>query len=194
MIDEERAKNLRTIYEQYWLHARHVENERLWFTNIYAVVWAGSLAFMYEFGIQIQLIVFLFTLSLLGLLMCHALRVPFIQHSRLTEIILREEWKLEKYSTFYARETTQDDETHESGEAKNKLLGLSTIFYLIYSVGMIASSAILLYEVNWYIWIKIVVGIFVIAILISVNCWFKKIENKLHRELGQMTSSGSKTT
>ena len=35
---------VKTIYEQHWLHARHVENERLWLTNIFAILFAGSLA------------------------------------------------------------------------------------------------------------------------------------------------------
>ena len=34
------------IYEQHWVHARHVENERLWFTNIFVVIMGALLAIL----------------------------------------------------------------------------------------------------------------------------------------------------
>ncbi len=46
MSPEKNDKNLKTIYEQYWLHARHVADERLWFTNIYILVVVGILIFL----------------------------------------------------------------------------------------------------------------------------------------------------
>lgn len=35
-----------SILEQNWLHLRHVENQRMWFTNIYVIIVAGSLTFI----------------------------------------------------------------------------------------------------------------------------------------------------
>jgi hypothetical protein len=63
-------ENLLEAIRQNWLHARHLETERLWFTNIYAIVVAGSLAFLGQFDIgkYPYLIMFLFIFSLLGLL------------------------------------------------------------------------------------------------------------------------------
>ena len=46
MLPEKNDKNLKTIYEQYWLHARHVADERLWFTNIYILVVVRILIFL----------------------------------------------------------------------------------------------------------------------------------------------------
>jgi hypothetical protein len=37
---------LKCIFEQNWLHAKHVENERLWFTNLYVAIAVGVLAFL----------------------------------------------------------------------------------------------------------------------------------------------------
>lgn len=34
------------MFKEYWEQARHCENERLWFTNIYAAVVAAILVFM----------------------------------------------------------------------------------------------------------------------------------------------------
>lgn len=35
---------LKSVYEQHWLHARHVENERLLVVNVYALLFAGMIA------------------------------------------------------------------------------------------------------------------------------------------------------
>jgi hypothetical protein len=35
-----------TILEQNWLHLRHIEDQRMWFTNVYGVIVAGTLAFV----------------------------------------------------------------------------------------------------------------------------------------------------
>ena len=35
---------VKSMYEQHWLHARHVENERLLVVNVYAILFAGSVA------------------------------------------------------------------------------------------------------------------------------------------------------
>lgn len=45
MPPKENDENLRKIYEQYWLHARHIADERLWLTNIYILVVVGILVF-----------------------------------------------------------------------------------------------------------------------------------------------------
>jgi len=37
---------VKMIYEQNWLHARHVVTERHWFSNIYVIVVGGILAFL----------------------------------------------------------------------------------------------------------------------------------------------------
>ena len=44
--DNNTMANLRTLLEQHWDHARHLESERAWFMNAYAVVIGGVLAFI----------------------------------------------------------------------------------------------------------------------------------------------------
>lgn len=41
------TNGLKKMYEQYWLHSRHQEIQRLWFTNIYAVIFTGVLSLFY---------------------------------------------------------------------------------------------------------------------------------------------------
>ena len=53
-------ENLRRVYEQYWLHARHQEVQRLWFTNIYSMIVAGTFAYFGAIkGFSTPLLVFL---------------------------------------------------------------------------------------------------------------------------------------
>ncbi len=44
------AEKLEVIYREYWEHARQCVNERLWFTNIYAVILAAIMVFLGETG------------------------------------------------------------------------------------------------------------------------------------------------
>jgi hypothetical protein len=55
-------------------HFRHVENERLWFTNIYAIIVGAILTFFKEGRIFVHSTIFLIILSILGLLMSLRLR------------------------------------------------------------------------------------------------------------------------
>lgn len=71
-----------TALEQNWLHARHVEDERLWFTNIYAVVVAGA-SFVFRengFGGNSYLLYFLVVFSILGLVVTVKTSYEFSNH------------------------------------------------------------------------------------------------------------------
>jgi hypothetical protein len=67
---EKRA--LLMIFQQHWENARHIKNERLSFTNIYAIVSAGILSLLHsvrgEFVLEISMLVFLCCFSVIGLL------------------------------------------------------------------------------------------------------------------------------
>ena len=67
---EKRA--LLTVFQQHWENARHIKNERLSFTNIYAIVSAGILSLLHsirgEFVLEISLLLFLVCFSVIGLL------------------------------------------------------------------------------------------------------------------------------
>ena len=74
-------ENLIKIYEHYWLHAMHQETQRLWFTNIYAVIVAGVFAYLgyvENHIIKVSLLTFLTILSLFGYLMTHSWNIPFV--------------------------------------------------------------------------------------------------------------------
>ncbi|MEA2075626.1 MAG: hypothetical protein U9O85_07845 [Euryarchaeota archaeon] len=45
-LDPSEVDFIKRIFEENWRHARHVENERMWFTYIYAAIIAATLTFL----------------------------------------------------------------------------------------------------------------------------------------------------
>lgn len=187
--NEQKPENLRKVFEQHWLHGRHVENERLWFTNVYAILWGGSLAFMSQQGISTALAIFLLVLSYLGLLVCHSLRLAFIEHTRLAEIILRQEWQLTDYSVFYRRPQQVDQAAYPSGEAR-KTVSVHHVFYGVYVVGVVASSVMIFQIIPW-VWLGILIGLFSIIGSVALLCWFDEVEDSLYKEIGKLDRNNS---
>ncbi len=166
----EKAENLRALLEQHWLHARHVENERLWFTNIFGIVVAGLLAVIFtaedpqlskQFAIYIGFLIL--ALSLIGYFLCKSWRAPFIEHTSLAKKMLEEYPSFEKYTSY------------GKGYEKLKFLVISAHELFLYFYALMAGGALflLLYvgvgkgdEKSPYLWISIVVSI----ILFSVLC------------------------
>ncbi len=65
-------RTLLTILQQHWENARHIKNERLSFTNIFAIVAAGILSLLHsvhgEFLPEVSMLLFLTCFSIIGLL------------------------------------------------------------------------------------------------------------------------------
>ena len=71
-IQAEDRPLLQTILQQNWENVRHIKNERLTFTNIYAIVTAGALSLLNtvkgQGRAEIFLLLFLWFFSIIGLL------------------------------------------------------------------------------------------------------------------------------
>lgn len=82
-------EDARIVYEQYMLHARHSETQRLSFANIYAIIVAGLLVFGISSNIDPNLrktvFFFLLFLSVFGYLITKAWNDGFMIWSRLAE-------------------------------------------------------------------------------------------------------------
>lgn len=109
MEEKTRHEFLKGIYEQHWLHARHVENERLWFTNIFVVVVAGLHVVIFtagdpqlskQFAIYIGFLIL--ALSLIGYFQCISWRAAFIEHTTLANKILKDS-RLEDYTPYISK-------------------------------------------------------------------------------------------
>lgn len=85
---EESREELIAIFREHWNHARHCENERLWFTNIYAVIVAAILVFVGnavysespDYGSAVLLTLFGFILSIIGFVIIIALSLGYLHH------------------------------------------------------------------------------------------------------------------
>lgn len=172
--------NLRKVYEQYWLHARHQENQRLWFTNVYVVLVAGI--FAYFGGIQ-RIdpfpLIFLLILSTLGYAMTYSWNVPFTIYSRLAELISIREWHLPEY---YQRFTMYNKKKVRAGR----------IFIAFYSV-MIGLFVTLLFQANFFTgcW-TIAVGILVfVALYLVYHLYLEKQITETQREFESKTKEPS---
>ncbi len=86
--EQEYKEELIAIFKEHWNHARHCENERIWFTNIYAIVVAAILVFIgnaiygesADFGAAILLALFGLILSVIGFLIVVALSLGYLHH------------------------------------------------------------------------------------------------------------------
>lgn len=157
-------EDTRIIYEQYWLHARHVQNERLWFTNIYAIIVAGSFAIMglteISTAIKLAIVSFLFILSIIGFCLVYTLRIPFLKFALRTELIAINEFNLkDEYRRFFPKE----------GEifSKDKLFDMPDIFEFFYSL-MSSITIFLLISTMGKVVLALVAAIIVFIILFLI--------------------------
>jgi hypothetical protein len=175
-------ENLRTVYEQFWNHARHVATERMQFTRIYAIIVAATLGFLSvsKFNIlHIWLASFLLILSLIGLFACHSLTIHFITYSRLTEIILVNEWKL-PYRQFFPT---------SGSRLISKVGSLNVAFYSVYILGSMLSSALL----SYYFWQStlycVLAGIVMFTVLFTfMKFYLRRVEKQIEREIKKKIS------
>lgn len=100
--DEEKDDILEVLLEQSWLHIRHVENHRLWFTNMYFLVVAGVLTYLstqapafvtYAFPL---LAIFLLLLAILGLVVCFKTDKVNHAYTETIENIVKDTLNIEK--------------------------------------------------------------------------------------------------
>ena len=74
---------LRILYKEHFDQGRHAENERLWYGNVFAVIFAGTTALIKDSFFEISSIpifIFLAILSILGILFSVRLHTVFKSH------------------------------------------------------------------------------------------------------------------
>lgn len=99
-LKPEEVELLVSVFEHNCDHARHVENERLWYTNIYVLTVAGILAFVIkpevDFFLKIICLFFLLVISMLGFFMSFRLKADFDDFlSKMRETIKLAEIKIQ---------------------------------------------------------------------------------------------------
>lgn len=95
--DETATESYQDVYEQYWLHARHVENQVWSFTRIWALILTGIFTVVGS-GLPNEAKAatagFGAVLSLLGFFTVYSLRVPFLAFALTSEVIAINEFGL----------------------------------------------------------------------------------------------------
>ena len=177
------VENARVVFEQYWLHARHVENHRLWLTNLFVIIFAGLLgcmAFIEQTSSYIPLAGFI--LSLIGLFSIHATRVPFLRFSRMAETITALELGLGEYRRFFQQEAGSLKET------KDKFWSLHRTFIIFYCLAGGGWAALFTHSYISSWGILCVIFIIIAAALYSIyKVTFWKKELKVEEELKKLS-------
>lgn len=100
MDEKTRIDFLKTVYEQHWLQARHVEAERHWFTTVSVVIVVGLLALLFRIDgagasspldhFLLATGIFILLISIVGYCLCLTWRAGFIAHTTLAKEILQD--------------------------------------------------------------------------------------------------------
>lgn len=89
---ENMPENLvKEAFEQHWLHGRHVENERLWFTTIYGAITTGIYTILGEnqFAADLYpLLIVHIVMSMFGLIIALKLSAEYHRHNAIANRIL----------------------------------------------------------------------------------------------------------
>ncbi len=162
MEEKVRIGLLKSIYEQHWLHARHVEYQRLWFTTVFALIVAGSMASLFtvdekllsQFAIYAGFVIF--ALSILGYFFCLTWRSPLVEHTTLASKMLEADPWLKEYTPY------------APGYERLKFLGISAHELFLYFYALMAGMALFLVlyvGLAWcYWWVSIVLFIILCAL------------------------------
>lgn len=157
------AENARAVYDQYWLHARHVESHRQLFTSFFAVLSVAVLAFQYQghpnATASVIALSVLAILSLIGYGAAHASNAAFIVFSRMAELIAIKYLDLRpEYARFYLMNAQFESNSpfdqrraKAIGKVKRILIfGASTasVFMAFYALVFAAAMALLCEQVK----------------------------------------------
>ncbi|GEM_PF-3638202 len=174
-MSEERFRN---IYDQYWNHARHQEVQRLNFTSIYALIVAGTLAYIGSSSFNEKyaplLFIFLVIYSLLGYLSVYTWAIPFVIFTRKAEAIAICEWNMPEY---YSRFKFYNDP--QSGQTKIFIgirISATRIFITFYSLALSMFVGMLLPYLGVFVNICIpILFLTSVLVLIYVECFEREI-------------------
>ncbi len=169
----EKDKRLDLIKENF-NHARHIENERLQFAQIYGAIVAGSFALSSTGGMSIQiystLLILLYIIGWFGFILTIKLSYEFDNHIERNHKLAMTDETISKYLAFPL----------DSGIFK--VLKAKYVFFLFY-IGVCDYLLYLLVHIflkqYWYL---IVVTIIMLIVVLLADQEFKKHQNRYAKE------------
>lgn len=134
-----------TVYDQYWTHIRHVEDEMWSFTRIWAVVITaifGILGTELPTAAKIGTAGFGILLSVLGFFVVYTLRVPFFDFLLTAELIARHDFGLQESYRRFQDEPSSD--LNKGVDVHDVLIGVYTLTagVLLATIGFILDRTI----------------------------------------------------
>jgi hypothetical protein len=182
--ETERRELTKSVYEQHWLHARHVENERLWFTNIFVIIMGGMLSAIVLWEASLPRIFAIIpglicVLSLIGYYFCISWRAGFLEHTTLAIKMLKGAPELYNYAPYVKK---NDEDIYKI--IKVGRISAHELFLYFYAV--VASAALFLSvyigTTNWIPAVPPAVLLVVCLVLLWWK-WMKKREDKYRNKM-----------
>ena len=184
MDEKTRHELLKSVYEQHWLHARHVEYERTWFTVVFAIIIAGSATSLTTIDNKELLPLFatytasiIFVLSILGWFLCLSWRAPFVEHTTLANKMLVIDSWLKEYTPY------------APGYESLKFLGISAHELFLYFYALMVGGALFLFLYVGLailcLWVSIIVSL-ILSLTIGAlwRLWLIRREKKYVQQIG----------
>ncbi|MFC4359325.1 hypothetical protein ACFO0N_15380 [Halobium salinum] len=135
------------VYEQYWLHARHVENQMWSDTRIWALVLTGLFTVIgsnLPRTAKASVALFGVVLSVLGFFLVYSLRLPFLAFALSSEAFAINELDLpRKYWRFFR--SGSDSEAEKTLDMPHVLLlvyGFVSVLLLVVASGLYGETAV----------------------------------------------------
>ncbi|WP_257298614.1 hypothetical protein [Haloarchaeobius sp. FL176] len=157
--DDEDGDILRDVYEQYWLHARHVENQVWSYTRMWALVLTGIFTIVgtdLPDDAKAAAALFGALLSLLGFFVVYSLRVPFLAFALRTEALAIREFGLDPgYRRFFENGLDFRDE---------KGIDIPEILMLVY--GTVAAGMVFFATYTWLGFVAALGTAFAVAVVL----------------------------
>lgn len=171
---------IKSIFEQHWLQIRHIESERLWFTNIYAAIMAGVLAFITK-GAEISLefyaplLFFLILLTIIGIIIVVRLGLAFYQHAAYA-LLIAETIGVGKYMGALWRWKAIGKEARNLRDA---LFTVAAMFLLFYMVSLGGLLTMIFYIYIGLSAVSFLTFVLIIPIFVVVIRWQNKKSNEI---------------
>jgi hypothetical protein len=186
---------IKSIFEQQWLQLRHVESERLWFTNIYAAIMAGVLAFISKggeetpFEFYMPLLLFLVLLSVIGIVVVIRLGLAFYQHAAYV-LVIAEAFGVGKYVESLWRWKVYQKKKRSFRDA---IFTVASMFLLFYMVSLGGLLAMVTYVYTNSATSSLLVMMAIIPIFILAIWWQNKKSNEIMKLVKNKFPLASKT-
>ena len=175
---KELDKFFRILYKEHFDQGRHAENERLWYGNVFAVIFAGTTALIKDSFFQkssIPIFIFLSILSILGILFSIRLHTVFKSHVFAAYEICK---KYQVDKTYY--------EPHYVSSIIRKI-SIWKLFPTFYSITFSGLIGIILFiltkKVYFYIYMPICLLIILLITIWSFNLRYSPSRTGMDKEL-----------